>query len=89
MKQKSFCVQLKSRLCELNIESQYRKHYDQVGIYVHWLLCNLVHQNIPIKQQEKTDKYQDLKIELPKVWNIKAMVIRSYRCSWNCVKEIS
>ena len=39
VKQKSFWVQLKSMLCELNIESQYRKHYDQVGIYVHWLLC--------------------------------------------------
>ena len=32
-------------------------------------------QNIAIKEQEKIDKYQDLKIELQKVWNVKVVVI--------------
>ena len=32
-------------------------------------------QNIAIKEQEKTDKYQDLRIELQKVWNVKVVVI--------------
>ena len=32
-------------------------------------------QNIAIKEQEKIDKYQDLRIELQKVWNVKVVVI--------------
>ena len=32
-------------------------------------------QNIAIKEKEKIDKYQDLKIELQKVWNVKVVVI--------------
>ena len=32
-------------------------------------------QNIAIKEQEKNDKYQDLKIELHKIWNVKVVVI--------------
>ena len=32
-------------------------------------------QNIVIKGQEKNDKYQDLKIELHKIWNVKVVVI--------------
>ena len=32
-------------------------------------------QNIAIKEQEKVDKYQDLRIELKKVWNVKVVVI--------------
>ena len=59
MKQKTFCEQLKNRLCELmssnksitNIvsacsilaKSQYRKRHDKVGTYVHWLLCKKCH----------------------------------------------
>ena len=44
-------------------------------------------QNIAIKEQEKIDKYQDLRIELQKVWNVKAVVTGSYRCSRNYVEE--
>ena len=33
-------------------------------------------QNIAIKEQEKIEKYQDLRIELQKVWNVKVVVIR-------------
>ena len=32
-------------------------------------------QNIAIKEQEKIGKYQDLRIELQKVWNVKVVVI--------------
>ena len=32
-------------------------------------------QNIAIKGQEKNDMYQDLKIELHKIWNVKVVVI--------------
>ena len=32
-------------------------------------------QNIAIKEQEKNDKYQDLKIELRKIWDVKVVVI--------------
>ena len=32
-------------------------------------------QNIVIKEEEKTDKYQVLIIELQKVWNVKVVVI--------------
>ena len=32
-------------------------------------------QNIAIKEQEKADKYQELRIELQKVWNVKVVVI--------------
>ena len=44
-------------------------------------------QNIAVKEQEKIDKYQDLRIELQKVWNVKAVVTGSYRCSRNYVEE--
>ena len=32
-------------------------------------------QNIAIKEQEKIEKYQNLRIELQKVWNVKVVVI--------------
>ena len=32
-------------------------------------------QNIAIKEQEKNNKYQYLKIELHKIWNVKVVVI--------------
>ena len=32
-------------------------------------------QNIAIKEQEKIDQYQELRIELQKVWNVKVVVI--------------
>ena len=32
-------------------------------------------QNIAIKEQEKIDKYQDLRTELQKIWNVKVVVI--------------
>ena len=44
-------------------------------------------QNVAVKEQEKIDKDQDLRIELQKVWNVKAVVTGSYRCSRNYVEE--
>ena len=32
-------------------------------------------QNIDIKEQKKTDKYQNLKIGLQKAWNVKVAII--------------
>ena len=34
-----------------------------------------VDQNIVMKEREKIDKYQDLRIELQKIWNVKVVVI--------------
>ena len=67
--------------------AQAKRHRDIVCIDKHKIECQIidfaipVDQNIAIKEQEKIDKYYDLRIELHKVWNVKAMVtpvVRNY-----------